>query len=164
VRRYSVRLLMLALVMGCVQGIDDDAAQPAVDEKYFECKVQPILTKSCSMFACHGDGARFFRLYARNRLRLGFPEAERNHRMSPEERAHNFAAARAFVDPEEPERSLLLMKPLDQKGGGYYHGGATEFGKGDVFPSRNEAEFKVLENWIKGEKGDPACIEPGSES
>ena len=160
-----MRLAMLALVMGCVQGIDDDAAEPVVDAKYFECRVQPILTKSCAAFACHGDGARYLRLYARNRLRLGGTEADRNGFMSDAERSHNFAAARAFIDPEQPEQSLLLLKPLDQAGGGYYHGGATEFGKGDVFLSRGEADFKILENWVKGEKEEnQQCKEPGSES
>jgi hypothetical protein len=158
-----IRFAALALTASCVRGIDDAEPEPVVDEAYFRCRVQPILTKSCAAFACHGDGERYFRLYARNRLRLGGTEAERNTFLRDAERTFNFMSARAFVDPREPERSLLLLKPLDQVAGGYYHGGATEFGKGDVFLARAEADFKVLEAWVNGQTEDPSCIEPASD-
>jgi len=158
------RLAALALAAGCVQGgIEDPAPEPKVDEAYFRCKVQPVLTKSCAAFACHGDGQRYFRLYARNRLRDGGTEAERNALLRDSERAFNFASARAFVDAVQSDQSLLLLKPLDQVAGGYYHGGAAEFNKGDVYMSRDEADFKVLVAWINGQTEDPSCIEPGSD-
>jgi hypothetical protein len=161
VREHAARLVLLALIVGCVQGIDESVPEPAVDEAYFRCKVQPVLVKSCAAFICHGDGARYFRMFARNRLRLGGTEAERNGLFRDTEYRHNFAAARAFVDASEPENSLLLLKPLEQRAGGFFHGGATEFGKGDVYLSRDEADNKILLNWDNGQTEDPACEEPG---
>jgi len=162
-KAHWARLAALALASGCVQaGIEDPAPEPKLDEAYFRCKVQPKLTKSCAAFACHGSGDRYFRLYARNRLRDGGTEAERNALLRDSERAHNFASARAFVDAAQLDQSLLLMKPLDQAAGGFYHGGATEFGKGDVYLTRDDPDFKILVAWVNGQTEDPSCIEPGS--
>jgi hypothetical protein len=163
VTRPALVLAALATVAGCMAELDAPAPPTSLDEAYFRCRVQPVLTKSCSAFLCHGDPERYFRVYARNRLRLGGTEATRNRALDPAERAFNFASASGFVDGASPATSLLLMKPLDENGGGYYHGGATEFGQGDVFSTRNEPEFKVLAAWINGEKEDPSCVEPGSD-
>lgn len=156
-------LAALAAAAGCMAELDEEAPRASLDEAYFRCRVQPVLTKSCSAFLCHGDPERFFRVYARNRLRLGGTEATRNRALEGAERAFNFASALGFVDTADPASSLLLMKPLDQLGGGYYHGGATEFGQGDVFMSRTDPDFKILASWLNGEKEDPACVEPGSD-
>lgn len=161
--RALLGLAALAVLSGCTADLGEKAPPPSLDEAYFRCRVQPVLTKSCSAFLCHGDPERYFRVYARNRLRLGGTEATRNRALSDAERGFNFASALGFVDSTDLAGSLLLMKPLDQVGGGYYHGGATEFGQGDVFGSRTEPDFKVLAAWIDGEKEDPACIEPGSD-
>lgn len=148
---------------GCQAGLDEERPLPALDEAFFRCRVQPVLTKNCSALACHGDGRRYLRLFGRNRLRFGGTEAQRNAFTRDTERAANFNAARAFVDPEHPEESLLLLKPLDQAAGGVYHGGATRYGKGDVFRNGDDPDYKVLVSWVQGGKEDPACIEPGSD-
>jgi hypothetical protein len=133
-----------------------------LDEAYFRCRVQPVLAKSCGAFACHGDGMRYFRVFARNRMRLAGAESDRNAKLRPEELSANFDAARAFVDTSNPDSSLLLLKPLDASSGGYFHRGATIFGAGNVFSSKDDPDFKTLTAWANGEKGDPSCIEPGS--
>jgi hypothetical protein len=156
-------LTLAAAGSGCQRDLTADAPPSALDEHYFRCKVQPVLTKSCAAFACHGNGVRYFKLFARNRLRLGGDEAHRNSPLKPAERAWNLDAARAMVDPSSPDTSWLLRKALEASEGGYYHAGATIFGKGNVFPNRKDADFIVLEKWIDGEKEDPACIEPGSD-
>lgn len=153
----------LLLGFGCQGELTADANVATLDEPFFRCRVQPVLTKNCSAFACHGDAKRYFRVYARNRLRLGGNEAERNALLRDTERAFNFASASGFVDQAHADESLLVKKPLDEKAGGYYHGGAELFGKGDVFGSRQDAELEVLANWIRGKKEDAACIEPGSD-
>src|SRR5262245_7706247 len=133
------RLALLIVVSGglaaagCQRGLTDKRPLPTRDEAYFRCKVQPILTKNCGAFACHGSAERYFHFFARNRLRLGGTEAQRNAALRAEERAYNFDAARAYIDDSAPDQSYLLLKPLDDKAGGYYHGGETLFNKGNVF-------------------------------
>lgn len=147
----------------CQSGLEDEAPLAELDEPFFRCRVQPILTKQCSAFACHGDGRRYFHFFARNRLRLGGTEEERNAFLREDERAFNFDATRAYVVPGAPDESLLLLKPLDEAGGGYYHGGATLFGEGDVFASVDDRDYAVIREWIEGATEDPACVEPGSD-
>jgi hypothetical protein len=158
--RAALPLLLLALA-GCQSGLDEPKPLPALDEPYFRCRVQPILTKSCSAFACHGDARRYYVVFARNRLRAQGSEKERNATLTPIERAANFDATRAFVDERAPHDSWLLLKPLDR--GGYFHRGATIFGAGDVFAGRDDADFEVIEAWARGAKEDPSCVEPGSD-
>lgn len=167
-RRAALPLLALAggiagvLLGGCRADLTTPAPLPELDEAYFRCRVQPVLTKTCSAFACHGDGRRYFRLFARNRLRLGGTEEQRNAFLRDTERAVNFDAARAVVSVDNPNSSLLLLKPLAQSAGGYYHG-AVPLGSADVFASRDDPDFRTLASWVNGAKEDPACIEPGSD-
>lgn len=157
-------VLSASALAGCPEGLDSEvgAREVELDEAFYRCRVQPILIKSCAGFLCHGDTKRFFRLFGSNRLRYGLPPDKRNSPILPEETAYNFASAAAFVDRTDPDKSLLLTKPLDQAAGGNYHGGATEFGQGDVFLSKDEADFVTISAWVAGEKEDPACVEPGS--
>lgn len=160
------RLLLFPLallVAGCQSGIDEARPLPALDEAYFRCRVQPVLAKNCAAFACHGDTKRYFRVFARNRLRAVDTEAERNALFRDSERSFNLDAARAFVDPDAPEESLLLTKPLDQSIGGYYHGATALYPRGDVFTSKDDPDYQTLLSWVQGAKEDPACVEPGSD-
>jgi hypothetical protein len=168
-----------ALASACQSGLKDELPLPtSLDEAYFRCKVQPILTKSCAAYACHGSSVRYFKLFARNRLRLGGSIAKLNAPMTAAERAWNYDSARAMVDIGSPDTSYLILKPLDQaagaivtddagtsfRQGGYYHGGSTFFAQGNVFLTRADPDFIVLQNWVHGAKAeDQACIEPGSE-
>ncbi len=158
-----VACALSALVAGCRSDLETPRKEAALDEAYFRCKVQPVLTKSCAAFACHGDAKRFFRVFGRNRLRLQGSEAQRNAPLTDAERRNNFEAARAFVVADDPGKSLLLLKPLDQSAGGYYHGGATLFDQGDVFLSKDDPDYRILIDWVLGAKDDPACVEPGSD-
>lgn len=152
----------LSLLGGCRGDLNEKAPLPSLDEAYFRCRVQPILTKSCGALTCHGDGKRYFHFFARNRLRLGGTEAERNAFLRDTERAYNLDAARALVDPEEPEESLLLKKPLAQDAGGFYHGAVLQ-GTSDVFATKDDKDYQTLLAWASGEKEDPTCVEPGSD-
>jgi hypothetical protein len=162
--RRALLLVALSAILGCEGGLEDRAPLPPLDEAYFRCHVQPVLTESCSMFACHGDGSRYFRIYARNRLRYGIAgEAQRNAQLNDAERAFNFASARAFIDVSARDRSLLLKKPLEIDAGGAFHRGATLYGAGNVFSTEKSADYQTLLKWIDGAKEDPQCIEPGSD-
>ena len=97
-----IGLALLVLVPACQPDFNVDISPAPLDEPYFRCRVQPVLTKTCGMFACHGaDGtngttSRYFRLYGRSRLRWAdTPEAARNSIMTQQERTANFIAARA---------------------------------------------------------------------
>jgi hypothetical protein len=154
-----------AFTPACQGGLKDPSPlSTALDEAYFRCNVQPVLTKSCAAYACHGSSVRYFKLFGRNRLRLGGTIAKLNAPMTTAERAWNYDAARAMVDTASPDTSYLLLKPLDEAAGGYYHGGSTFFAKGNVFLDTMDPDYLVLQKWIHGEKAeDQACIEPGSD-
>ncbi len=159
IRALSVIAVFGAI--GCQSGLEDERPLPALDEPFFRCRVQPVLTKTCSTFACHGDARRYYNVFARNRLRAQGMEKDRNAPLSLLERASNFEAARAFVQDSDPRASWLLLKTLEQ--GGYFHRGARIFGGGNVFANREDPDFKVIEAWTLGTKEDAACIEPGSD-
>lgn len=158
----NMLLLLPFLLIGCRGDLREAGPLPELDEAYFRCRVQPVLTKDCSAFGCHGDARRYFRVFARNRLRYGGTEEERNAFLRDSERAANFDSARAMVSATDPDSSLLLLKPLNQPAGGYYHGARLQ-GTTDVFETRDDPEFKILAAWVGGAKEDPACIEPGSD-
>jgi hypothetical protein len=153
----------VAVTGGCMEkGLEDPKPLVTLDEAYFRCHVQPVIAKSCAAFACHGDGRRFFRVFARNRMRASGTEATRRAPMTQDELAANFDAARAFVDPSAPDQSFLLNKPLDIRAGGWFHRGADIFGDGNVFLSVDEPDYVTLRAWVSGATEDPSCIEPGN--
>jgi hypothetical protein len=156
-------VVILLLVAGCQPGLHDARSLAALDEPYFRCRVQPVLAKSCAAFACHGDGRRFLRVYARNRLRLGGDETARNAQMSVDEYAANFDSARALVDVANPAGSFFVNKPLETAAGGFYHRGALIYGGGNVFVTRDDPDFKTLAAWVGGATEVPTCVEPGSD-
>ncbi|MEZ4337514.1 MAG: hypothetical protein R3B82_12910 [Sandaracinaceae bacterium] len=154
-------MLAVALAAGCAAPAP--SAWAPLDEPYFRCRVQPGLTRSCSAFACHGDARRPFTVFARNRLRWGGDERDRNARLRDDERAFNYESALGMVDVDAPEESLILRKPLDAAAGGGFHGGATLFGAGDVYATEEDLEYQVLREWVMGAVADPTCVEPGSD-
>lgn len=151
-----------ALAAACQKDLDAPLPPAAVDRPFFDCRVQPVLTQYCGALACHGAAGRYFKVFARNRLRLEGDETQRNAFLRPAERDHNFNAARAFVDPADPPRSLLLQKPLEQAAGGAFHVGATLYRGGDVFATADDPDYQVLAQWAAGATEDPTCQEPGS--
>lgn len=162
-RRRGIVAAFLLLLAGCEAELDAPAAvQGELDEAFFRCKVQPVLVRSCGAFACHGDTKRFFRVFGRNRLRYASKPTFPGPPLTAEEQRFNLEAAAAFVDREQPEKSLLLTKPLDQAAGGAYHGGATLYGQGDVFERADDPDYLVLVDWVHGKKEDASCVEPGS--
>ena len=162
-------LVLGAALAGCQPSFDQPDPLLPLDEPYFRCHVQPLLTKSCAMLACHGaDGtqgtsSRYYRVYARNRLRLGKDENGRNAQLSSEERAANFTATRGLIDAVDPTASVFLLKPLEQQAGGLFHRGAELFGPANVYATTDDPDFVVLRSWVQGKKEVPTCIEPGSD-
>lgn len=146
------------LLAGC-QNLTEPAPFQPLDRAFFDCEVTNVITKTCSGFQCHGDATRYYTIFTRNRLRFGGTEEERGIQLRPIESEFNYNATLAYVDSEEPERSLLLLKPLEQSAGGYFHRGAEIFGGGDVFRDREDRDFLVLHDWVNGATADPSCRE-----
>jgi hypothetical protein len=150
---------------GCVQN-NPVESPPELDFAFFRCEVQPVLVKQCATPACHGNGKRFFRLYARNRLRLGGGPLEVNQPLREDEVRANYDATIALVDSlDSPRQSMMLRKPLESSAGGYYHGATRVFRGGgpNVFASPEDPGFQKIVKWTEGTVDDPNCIDPGSE-
>lgn len=156
-------ILLLAMMFGFGCAVPQEAqSSPDLDEAFFACQVQPLLTKYCGTFVCHGDSRRYLTIYARNRLRFDIvDENERNMPLSEDERAFNYESARALVDGDDPEQSWLLLKPLEQSAGGYYHVGAETFGGGDVFTDVDDRDYRLLLRWASGERQETVCPTDG---
>lgn len=152
------------LALACVQGgLDAPRALPSPDQAYFRCKVQPVIARTCAFYRCHGDGRRFFRIYARNRLRLDKTEETRNEPLADLERRANYESARAMIDAERPADSLLLRKPLDRRApNGRFHRAAEMYPGDDVFADEADPDWQMLAAWVGGATADPTCEEPES--
>lgn len=130
---------------------------PDLDPRFFECEVQPVLQTRCANFACHGDQARAYVVYAPARLRIDGSNniAEGFQPTTALELAGNLDGARAFSDGARPDQSLLLLKPLDTGAGGYQHFGRGY--QGDVFAGAGDAGYQKILEWINGATATADC-------
>ena len=146
-----------AVLAGCALGNPALEDEP-LDDAAFRCRVESILARRCAFPACHGDPARPFRVYAPNRLRYGLPADALPSPLTPEEHDANLRAATSFAGPSagyaEP---LLVAKPLSERLGGAYHGGAEQFGAGDVFEAPDDPDLAALRVWVAGAAEEPSC-------
>ncbi len=147
--------LLSALVLcSCTQeGIEDETPLPVLDENYFRCEVQPILTASCAFMACHGNDERPLEIYAAKRYRLGISWVDYTLPITDEELAANFKLVRGFVQP----LNLLADKPLDTRAGGLFHRGKDLFGNVDVYSSEDNIGYQKLKAFAAGETADADC-------
>jgi len=136
---------------------------PELDEGYFACEAQPVLQARCSLYACHGTEERPFVVYSPTRLRLeGEGEGETVLPTTALERLANYESAVAFARDDVPETSMLLLKGLDVRVGGYYHFGESLYYQSDVFESTADVGYQKLLAWIEGETRSVDCA-PTSE-
>ncbi|WP_437201865.1 hypothetical protein [Planctomicrobium sp. SH664] len=99
-------------------------------QREFISKVQPLLLNSCGNAACHGAASTGkFRLVT---ARFGSPA----HRAGSQE---NLMHILTFLDPEQPEKSPLLLRPLEAEG---VH-------QGLLLGERRSQQRQLLENWIR---------------
>jgi hypothetical protein len=157
-----VRLVLIAISLAAC--IENPPRAISLDRKYFECQVQPVLDKSCSQNACHGDARRPFHVFARNRMRVVGTNVQRDLPLSTEELDANFTNALGFASPDDPPKSWLLMKPLDERAGGYFHRGQDLFGGDDVFVSTDDPDYERLLGWISGAAEQPDCVYAGTQA
>jgi hypothetical protein len=127
----------LALVLFPAQ-----AEERTLDYEFFKARVEPIfLTKRpdhVRCYVCHSESTNAFKLEK-------LPEGKTF--WSEEQSRRQFEALSRLVVPGEPEKSLLLIRPLAPEAGGHaYHSGGRQF------KSRDDAEWKTIAAWINGQK------------
>ena len=151
---------LLLLSTACVQeGIDRPAEpQTTLDQHFFRCRVQPLLTKSCAFMDCHGNDERPLRIYAEQRFRLDVDWLDYETPITDAELDANFRVITGFTDADNASHSLLSEKPLDARFGGRYHRGRDLYGVDDVFLSREEDDYKTLRSFAGGMSESSDCV------
>jgi hypothetical protein len=130
---FSAALALLATAAPAIgQSLDFD---------FFKSRVEPIFLKKrpehARCYVCHSQGNNAFRL-----AKLA-PGAKS---WTEEQSRHNFEAASALVVPGKPDSSRLLLQPLaPEAGGNVYHSGGRQFA------SKNDPDWKILAQWVKGQ-------------
>ena len=120
-------------------------AEPPVDFEFFRACVQPMFANpreghiQCSN--CHAAGL------------IGFAPAPQDGKAwSDQEAKRAFATVTRLIIPGNPEQSRFLLKPLHPDGGGSYtHNGPRRW------PTRNDPEWQLLAQWVRGERKGPNC-------
>jgi hypothetical protein len=121
------------------------APEVALDFEFFRACVQPIFASPreghirCSN--CHSSGF------------IGFaPVAQSGSTWSDEEARRAFQTISRLIIPGNPEQSRFLLKPLHPDGGGSYtHNGPRRW------QSRDDAEWRMLAGWVRGERKGSNC-------
>jgi hypothetical protein len=150
-----VKFLLLLAVVGCA--VDNPPIQISLDREYFRCNVQPVLAARCGFGACHGTRVRPFAIFAPGRERLRVAWDRPTEPVTDDEIDANYQLVSGFTTPDATGEPWLLAKPLETSAGGYYHRGADLFGSEDVFVTKDDSGYRVLERWIGGDTADSAC-------
>lgn len=147
---------LLLLVGGCA--VDNPPTQVgALDREYFRCNVQPVLAARCAFPACHGTRVRPFAIFAPGRERLRVTWDRPTEPVTQDELDANFRLVTGFTTLDATGEPWLLSKPLATAAGGYYHRGADLYGAEDVFMTKDDAGYQLLEKWIAGEPAQSTC-------
>jgi hypothetical protein len=117
-------------------------AAPALDYEFFKLRVQPIFLQKreghTRCYVCHAESNNAFRL---EQLSPGAST------WNEEQSRRNFEMASILVNPGDPATSRLLQQPLaPEVGGNVFHSGGRQFG------SKDDPNWKILADWVNGEK------------
>lgn len=134
-------------LLGCEEP-DRGLALAELDRATFDAVVWPILVRDCGFTECHGSSQRFFQVLGPGHARLD-PAMRMTEPVTAAELQLSYDRARSMVDAREPERSLLLTKPLDVSAGGAGHEGVDRFGL-DVYRSAADPSYQALRSWVLG--------------
>ena len=121
------------------------APEPTLDVDFFRSCVQAVFATPreghirCSN--CHSSGI------------IGFaPMPQDGSTWSDQEATRAFQLLSRLIIPGNPEQSRFLLKPLHPDGGGSYtHNGPRRW------QSRDDPEWKMLAEWVRGERKGPHC-------
>jgi hypothetical protein len=132
-------LIMVAALLSPVASAF--AADVALDYDFYKSRVEPIFMKHRPShgrcYVCHAESNNAFRL---QKLSPG------EKAWSDEQSLSNFQRVKGLVVAGEPDKSKLLLHPLAPEAGGLaYHSGGRQFS------SKNDADWKILEQWVRGQ-------------
>jgi hypothetical protein len=114
--------------------------------EYYKTRVEPIFLKKrpghARCVVCHAGSNNAFRLQ---------PLPAGSTTWTVEQSRRNFEIVSRLVTPGDPTSSRLLLHPLSPKAGGdAFHSGGRQFA------SRNDADWRVLSDWVRNAKIDPS--------
>jgi hypothetical protein len=117
------------------------SSAPTLDYEFFKARVQPIFLAKrdghARCYSCHSQGTT---------MRLQ-PLSPGSATWNEGESRKNFEAVVKMVMPGDPIQSRLLMHPLSMDAGGtLFHNG------GKHFATRDNAEWKTMADWVRGQK------------
>jgi hypothetical protein len=133
---------LAALILAFFPAGPAAAAEQALDYEFFKARVEPIFLKKrpdhVRCYVCHSESTNAFKLEK-------LPEGKAF--WTEEQSRRQFEAISRLVVPGQPEKSLLLHRPLAPEAGGHaYHSGGRQF------KSRDDPEWKTIAAWVNGEK------------
>jgi hypothetical protein len=138
VNRYEL-VIVIALLLLATSG---SAAEVALDYDVYRNNVEAIFLKKRPghgrCYNCHAESNNAFRL---QKLSPG------SKSWSEEQSQRNFQTIIALVVAGEPDASKLLLHPLAPEAGGLaFHSGGRQFN------SKNDPDWKILAQWVRGQK------------
>lgn len=148
-RAGRVALALTAALTGCGHADQDVEPVDVLAADAYARDVHPIFEARCATLDCHGVTGRPLRLFAETGLRLR--DELRDLPITDEELLANLQAAEAIDPGVEPERHMILRKPLAEAAGGVEHEG------GELWLSRDEPQAACILAWLSGRSDDPAA-------
>ena len=136
----TLRNWSLAAAATLALGATPALADTTVNYDFFKARVAPIFLKKrddhVRCYVCHSENNTAFKL---EKLKDGATnwDDEQMHRL--------FDTVSKLVVPGDPMHSRLLLQPLAlEAGGNPYHSGGRQFS------GKNDPNWKILEQWVKG--------------
>lgn len=144
----GMALLLMAAALSACASVAEDPVLGAPDRASFDTLVYPVLVRDCGHSECHGNEARFFRVVGPGHVRLD-PAMRLADPVTEAELALSYDRARSMLYVSDPNRSPLLVKPLEVAAGGSDHEGTDSFGR-NVYRNPEDPSFQVLVRWVLG--------------
>jgi len=150
-QRPNTKAHALFALTSCVLmliGCEDSKAGWSVPDREFQgfSDAYPVLMRDCGFHTCHGSEDRQFRIYGPGRARLD-DDTRAYDAVTGDEISLSFGLALSMIDPEHPERSPLLRKPLALEAGGAPHDGVDEFGR-NIYRTVNDEGYLTIARWV----------------
>ena len=134
--------------VSCAPSQADETVTGRRSFKDFRANVYPVLLRDCGFPTCHGDPARFFRVWGPGRTRLTTETLAPEPFDDPtgDELSASQSLALAFIDDSQPGDSQLLRKPLAPAAGGAAHGGIDAYGR-NIYRTDQDPGWQALALW-----------------
>jgi len=138
----SARLVIALAAAFVVANVSEALTQqPKLDFEFFKNRVEVVFLQKreghTRCYVCHSENNSAFRL---ERLSPGA------NFWNDEQSRKNFEVVSALVVPGDPANSRLLLHPLaPEAGGDLFHSGGRQFA------SRNDPDWRILAQWVKGQ-------------